>query len=173
MTVHPIRGLRIHTVTGDLAWSDGRHLHRTDGPALERADGTREWWVHGRLHRADGPAVITAAGDRVFYLHGRVHRADGPARVLANGDREWFRHGYRHRLDGPAVEQASGRLELWVDGRVAHTAAGFRILRERFLGTVRGHHACDPGHPCHGVPVPARRTIPALRPSRANTVEAA
>lgn len=30
-------------------WMDGRQhkLHRTDGPAMLRADGTREWWLNG------------------------------------------------------------------------------------------------------------------------------
>ena len=32
---------------GDTFWySDGR-LHRTDGPAVERANGTKEWYLNG------------------------------------------------------------------------------------------------------------------------------
>ena len=30
---------------------------RLDGPAVERANGTREWWVNGERHRFDGPAI--------------------------------------------------------------------------------------------------------------------
>ena len=32
-------------------------LHRTDGPAVERSDGGKEWWINGLRHREDGPAV--------------------------------------------------------------------------------------------------------------------
>lgn len=31
-------------------------LHREDDPAIERADGHKEWWLHGQRHREDGPA---------------------------------------------------------------------------------------------------------------------
>jgi hypothetical protein len=70
-------------------------LHRTDGPAVEWPDGTREWWVDGKLHRVDGPA------------------SDWP-----NGYREWWVDGKKHRVDGPAVEWPDGRREWWVDGKL-------------------------------------------------------
>ena len=41
--------------------------HRLDGPAVEWADGTREWWVEGRRHRLDGPAVEWADGTTEFW----------------------------------------------------------------------------------------------------------
>jgi hypothetical protein len=31
--------------------------HRTDGPAVEMAYGSRSWYINGKLHRLDGPAV--------------------------------------------------------------------------------------------------------------------
>lgn len=164
---------RLHTNRGDIEWSDGRHLHRTDAPAVERADGTLEWWHHGRLHRADGPAMVTPAGDRLYFWQGRAHRDDGPARVMANGDREWFRHGYRHRLDGPAVEHASGRRELWVDGRRAHTRAALERLRTEFTAAALEHHACTPDHPCKGVPRPQPRTTRTVQPWYAEDARAA
>ena len=48
---------------GDTLWrtADGQ-LHRTDGPAIEWANGTREWFVDGQLHREDGPAIEYADG---------------------------------------------------------------------------------------------------------------
>lgn len=153
---------RIHTRDGHTEWSDGRLLHRGDGPAVERADGTLEWWQRGYLHRDDGPAVRTPAGDLAYYSHGRLHRDDGPARVLANGDREWFRHGYRHRLDGPAVVHTSGRREHWVDGRLAHTPRAMTLLREEFEAQTRRHDRCDGDHVCQGVPLPAPHTTRAV-----------
>ena len=32
-------------------------LHRLDGPAVERWDGSKGWHINGKLHRLDGPAV--------------------------------------------------------------------------------------------------------------------
>jgi len=32
-------------------------IHREGAPALECADGTKQWYVNGELHRIDGPAV--------------------------------------------------------------------------------------------------------------------
>jgi hypothetical protein len=48
-----------------------RVLHRLDGPAVEYADGTREWWVNGKPHRLDGPAVeYPDGGTRAWYIEG-------------------------------------------------------------------------------------------------------
>lgn len=32
-------------------------LHRVGGPAVEWADGSKQWLVNGQRHRLDGPAV--------------------------------------------------------------------------------------------------------------------
>ena len=50
---------------------DQDRLHRTDGPALVHASGTREWWQHGLLHRTDGPAIEYADGRLAHWVHGR------------------------------------------------------------------------------------------------------
>jgi hypothetical protein len=68
-------------------------LHRTDGPALEYADGHKEWWVNDKRHRTDGPAV-----EGIYY-------------------NSWFVNGKLHRLDGPAVEYANGNKEFWLFGQ--------------------------------------------------------
>ena len=41
---------------GNKRWYDNGQLHRKDGPAVERADGRKEWWLYGR--RIADPAVI-------------------------------------------------------------------------------------------------------------------
>jgi hypothetical protein len=33
------------------------NLHREDGPAIERNDGSKYWYLNGKKHREDGPAV--------------------------------------------------------------------------------------------------------------------
>lgn len=42
-------------------------LHRTDGPA-RITDVAKEWWVDGKLHRFDGPAVERANGSIEWWL---------------------------------------------------------------------------------------------------------
>jgi len=43
---------------GNKLWrnKDGE-FHRLDGPAVEFADGDKQWWIKGNLHRSDGPAI--------------------------------------------------------------------------------------------------------------------
>jgi hypothetical protein len=41
-----------------------------DGPAFERANGTKGWYLEGKRHRADGPAVELANGGKEWYLKG-------------------------------------------------------------------------------------------------------
>ncbi len=62
-------------------------LHRKDGPAIERANGDKEWYQNGELHRENGPATEYANGDKIWWLNGKTHRKDGPAIERANGDR--------------------------------------------------------------------------------------
>lgn len=45
-------------------------LHRENGPALTRPDGSQEWRVENLLHRTDGPAVIGADGSEEFWSDG-------------------------------------------------------------------------------------------------------
>ena len=69
------------------------NLHREDGPAVEYANGNKEWCINGMYHREDGPAI-----DRVAH-------------------REWWIQGRRHREDGPAIERTTGRQEWYLKGR--------------------------------------------------------
>ena len=45
-------------------------LRREDGPAVERSDGSRMWFLDGKLHREDGPAVERPNGTRFWYRNG-------------------------------------------------------------------------------------------------------
>ncbi len=44
--------------------------HRLDGPAVEYADGGKEWCVDGQLHRADGPAIEWVDGYKEWWVNG-------------------------------------------------------------------------------------------------------
>jgi len=87
--------METYTVTIDdnktTAWrnSDGK-LHRKDGPAIERADGTKYWLLNGKWHREDGPAVERADGTKEWWLNDKCHREDGPAIERADGTKYWY-----------------------------------------------------------------------------------
>jgi len=96
--------MKIYTVkidnNGSKFW---HHLngmrHREDGPAVEWASGTKEWYLDGKLHREDGPAIESADGDKFWYLEGKFHREDGPAVEYADGSKRWY-------LDGKQLTEA-------------------------------------------------------------------
>lgn len=72
---------------------DGKTLHREDGPAVEYADGGKEWFLNGNLHREDGPAFEYASGTKVWYFNNLLHREDGPAIEYEDGDKYWYING--------------------------------------------------------------------------------
>ena len=50
-------------------------LHREDGPAVERFDGSKSWckvWIiDGKRHRTDGPAIEFADGTKLWFIDGK------------------------------------------------------------------------------------------------------
>jgi hypothetical protein len=68
-------------------------FHRTLGPAVEFANGYKEWWVDGQLHRTDGPAIEGADGHKSWWVDGRLHRTDGPAIEGSGGTKAWYLNG--------------------------------------------------------------------------------
>lgn len=109
---------------GDTRWTDPQgRLHREDGPALERPDGSLEWHLYGVLHRAAGagPAVITADGTQEWFWNGLRHRFDGPAVIRCDGVNVFYLAGLLHRDHGPAIEFPGGTGQWAADGRLART----------------------------------------------------
>jgi len=115
--------------SGTVRWynEDGL-LHRLDGPAVEYADGSKEWWVNGKLHRLDGPAVESSDGFKSWWLNGKLHRLDGPAVEWANGYKSWYQNGNLHRLDGPAVCGSHGGKQWYI--------GGVKYTEEKFLAKI-------------------------------------
>jgi len=55
-----------------ICWyNEKNQLHRLNGPAIEWADGTKEWWVDDKCHRLDGPAVEWASGFKAWWVKGK------------------------------------------------------------------------------------------------------
>ena len=103
---------------GDIHWiNEKEELHREDGPAIERKDGTNIWYLNDKRHRIDGPAYDVPLGTS-WWINGEHHREDGPAiEWNANGPRSWWVNNELHRLDGPAVEYVSGEKSWYYHGK--------------------------------------------------------
>jgi hypothetical protein len=55
--------------------------------------------LNGKRHRTDGPAVERTNGDKFWYLNDQLHRTDGPAVEGANGNKSWFLNGQYYTFD--------------------------------------------------------------------------
>lgn len=64
------RYLRQLIIKDGTIWRYDRfgNYHHEDGPAIERSDGSKEWWIDGGRHRLDGPAVIYRDGSGTYYI---------------------------------------------------------------------------------------------------------
>lgn len=82
-----------------------KHLHRLDGPAVEYADGLKEWWQNGQRHRTDGPALEYPDGHCEWYQNDKLHRVDGPAIEWGNKIRDWA-------INDQDLDQA--QVETWI-----------------------------------------------------------
>ena len=51
-------------------FNNANQLHRTDGPAIEHADGSKSWFQYGIRHRTDGAAIEYSDGDKAWYING-------------------------------------------------------------------------------------------------------
>ena len=53
-------------------YNSADQLHRTNGPAVIWADGTKWWMQNGQLHRTDGAAIEWCDGDKFWFINGRM-----------------------------------------------------------------------------------------------------
>lgn len=76
---------RIHRVNGVI--------HREDGPAIEYANGAKEWWLNGKKHRIDGAAIEHINIRDPF--EGKVYTAKewwvNGVNIYVESDEEFFR----------------------------------------------------------------------------------
>lgn len=87
---------------GDKHWyNEQNQLHRTDGPAVEYANGLKSWHQNNKLHRTDGPAIDHPCGSKIWMNNGVYHRLDGPAFEygIAGVTDRWFVHGREYTGD--------------------------------------------------------------------------
>ena len=59
---------------GIYYYNDNGELHREDGPAIKRKDGTEEWYRNGvRYSRLDGPQRKEINGNKIWYIAGGLN----------------------------------------------------------------------------------------------------
>jgi len=121
--------LRPALIVKDVSESWYKHgkLHRLDGPAIERKDGSTEYWIDG-VHLTEeefeegNPKIkqpqINESGTEIWRNEdGKLHRDDDlPAVTNKDGEQEYWVNGKLHRLNGPAIERKDGSTEYWIQG---------------------------------------------------------
>jgi len=78
---------------GSVTYVKDGSWHREDGPARERPNGYKAWWLNDKRHREDGPAIEYANGNKAWYLNDMLHREDGPAIERTDGYKAWYLNG--------------------------------------------------------------------------------
>ena len=74
---------------GLKTWCNSKgQFHRLNGPALERADGFKCWYIKGKNHRTDGPAVELSDGSKYWFIDGEHYSFDEWLNKLQVSDEE-------------------------------------------------------------------------------------
>jgi len=130
---------------GNKVWrnSSGRR-HRTDGPAVELANGGQEWYLNDQRHRIGGPAIDWNNGYSSWWLDGILHRIDGPAVKYDNGTKKWYVHGRCHRVDGPALMTAEGNREWWIRGMKYPKPSFVRYIKQHQINLLMLTRSVNP-----------------------------
>jgi hypothetical protein len=115
---HREDGPALECANGTKEWYQNGELHRVNGPAVERANGDKEWWLNNQLHCGNGPAIEWVNGAKEWWVNGELHRVNGPAIERANGDKEWYQNGELHRVNGPAIEFPNEYKKWYKNGKL-------------------------------------------------------
>ena len=90
-------------------YKEGYLIHREGGPAIELANGTKEWYKNGQRHREEGPAVECYNGAKKWYKNNNLHREDGPAidwNDNMEGNKEWYLDGKFYGYDNEFTNES-------------------------------------------------------------------
>ena len=86
---------------GTKVWRNEKgQKHREDGPAVEYADGGKDWHLNDIQYTEQEflikmrKVTVTVHGDKIWHNEkGQFHREDGPAIELVNGAKHWYLNG--------------------------------------------------------------------------------
>lgn len=101
-------------------------LHRDNGPAVIKMNGTKKWYKNGYLSRdeKEGPAIETKDGYQYYYQKGKKHRTNGPAVIRPDGSYEWWIDGKRDNPNGPAEYRENGCAIFYYRNNLFHRTDG-------------------------------------------------
>ena len=114
-------------------YTDGKLNREDDEPAVERANGDKEWYLNDVRTRTDAPAIIKSDGSEYWYKNGVLDRDDDEPAVLEYVDtiedgvsepiilfnKYWYTNGNLNRGGGEAaVENADGSREWYTNGKL-------------------------------------------------------
>ena len=88
----------------NYVWKLQGNCHKSDGPAVEKEDGTKYWYLNGKLHRKNGPAVEKGDGTKEWWLNDV--KQDPPFDYTIK--QFMMKHGF-NKVVKAVVEQASLR----------------------------------------------------------------
>jgi hypothetical protein len=75
-------------------WKLDGLLHREDGPAFRRSDGSYGYYINGQPHRVNGVAIRWGKDNIDFYYqNGQLHNEKGYAVNYADGTGCYYIHG--------------------------------------------------------------------------------
>jgi len=107
------------------------NLHREDGPAIERSDGHKSWWINDRLHREDGPAIEWDDGTKSWWVNGKRHREDGPSVERSDGSKAWYLDGVKYTEE--EWKRKVGKHTITIDGKTVEISTeSYENLRKLF-----------------------------------------
>lgn len=115
---------------GVTVWENEKgELHRTDGPAVEYPDGSKQWFENGKFLREEGNYTHVV---KDWYKEGNRFREE------ADGSKRLYKDGVLHNTEGPAVVYTNGAKEWWIGGERVQTrgsASSFKVVTDE-NGTV-------------------------------------
>jgi hypothetical protein len=123
-------------------WHKKGRLHREDGPAIERADGSKSWWLNGFLcseeeWKAEVAKLNNKPAEEAKAMENKEepvvlklnYRQEVPSNFTGiilhrNGEKVYSKNGKPHREDGPAIIWNDGVYEAWYSNGLFHRVDG-------------------------------------------------
>lgn len=98
-------------------------------------------------HRTEGPALIRANGDQIYYRFGKVHRDpdEGPAVILHTGVKKWFVNGECLRVEWPQQPAENPPIPLTLPAMNSDTTPAERVaaLRAHVARLAHAYYVLD------------------------------
>jgi len=113
-----------------------------DEPVIDEY-GTKHWYNdRGEFHRVDGPAIEHANGDKEWYINGKLHREDGPAYEFADVPalvQRWYINGKNYKSI-PEWAEALFEYKGLTRETLKNTGRDYNTLLNAVIGVMKGRY---------------------------------